>query len=381
MSKKANLKKLLIPLLWLGVGAAMGLLVARILGPEITDTIAAMGPLEFALAYGSLIALVALAAFLQIIIHEGGHLVFGLATGYRFSSFRVASLMLLKRDGRYELKHLSIAGTGGQCLMIPPAYTEEGFPYKLYNLGGVIANVVSALICGLLLIPFHNNRYVMAFLASIAVIGVGYALMNGIPFGSGTVPNDGWNALHMGENPLALKSFWTQLAINAEQAAGARLKDLPAEWFFVPTDEQLQNGMIASMAILSENRLMDMHDLKGARSLIAWLDDADSKLPELYRHLMINDLAYCDLLLDSTDADISELDDPTTKAILKQMKDFPPVLRTRHAVELLAHHDRAAADKVVARFEKVARRYPYESDLEGERELMAITEVAWEQRN
>lgn len=188
MSKKANLKKLLIPLLWLGVGAAMGLLVARILGPEITDTIAAMGPLKFALAYGSLIALVALAAFLQIIIHEGGHLVFGLATGYRFSSFRVASLMLLKRDGRYELKHLSIAGTGGQCLMIPPAYTEEGFPYKLYNLGGVIANVVSALICGLLLIPFHNNRYVMAFLASIAVIGVGYALMNGIPFGSGRCP-------------------------------------------------------------------------------------------------------------------------------------------------------------------------------------------------
>ena len=36
--------------------------------------------------------------YVQIIIHEGGHLVCGLASGYRFVSFRVASLILY-RDG------------------------------------------------------------------------------------------------------------------------------------------------------------------------------------------------------------------------------------------------------------------------------------------
>ena len=37
------------------------------------------------------------AGFLQIIIHEAGHLVFGLLTGYKFSSFRIGSFMWIRR--------------------------------------------------------------------------------------------------------------------------------------------------------------------------------------------------------------------------------------------------------------------------------------------
>ena len=40
------------------------------------------------------------AMLIQLIIHEAGHLIFGLMTGYRFSSFRVANLMWVKLDGR-----------------------------------------------------------------------------------------------------------------------------------------------------------------------------------------------------------------------------------------------------------------------------------------
>lgn len=40
------------------------------------------------------------AILIQLIIHEAGHLIFGLMTGYRFSSFRVANLMWVKLDGR-----------------------------------------------------------------------------------------------------------------------------------------------------------------------------------------------------------------------------------------------------------------------------------------
>lgn len=42
------------------------------------------------------LACLILAVFVQIILHEGGHLIFGLATGYRFVSFRVGSLTLIK---------------------------------------------------------------------------------------------------------------------------------------------------------------------------------------------------------------------------------------------------------------------------------------------
>ena len=48
-----------------------------------------------------------LAAILaQVILHEAGHLVCGLLSGYRFSSFRVGNLMWVKADGHLRLRRL-----------------------------------------------------------------------------------------------------------------------------------------------------------------------------------------------------------------------------------------------------------------------------------
>ena len=41
------------------------------------------------------------AGILAIILHEGGHLIFGLLTGYRFVSFRVFSYTLALTDGHF----------------------------------------------------------------------------------------------------------------------------------------------------------------------------------------------------------------------------------------------------------------------------------------
>ncbi|MBP3888386.1 MAG: hypothetical protein J6F30_12205 [Cellulosilyticum sp.] len=40
-------------------------------------------------------------------IHEGVHLVFGLLSGYRFSSFRIAGWMWIKKEGKLCFKKLS----------------------------------------------------------------------------------------------------------------------------------------------------------------------------------------------------------------------------------------------------------------------------------
>lgn len=87
------------------------------------------------------------AMLIQLIIHEAGHLIFGLMTGYRFSSFRIANLMWVKLDGRIQCRKLHIAGTGGQCLMIPPDLKDGKMPVMLYNFGGVIINLATAVLC------------------------------------------------------------------------------------------------------------------------------------------------------------------------------------------------------------------------------------------
>jgi hypothetical protein len=57
---------------------------------------------------------------LQIIIHEAGHLIFGLFTGYKFLSFRIFLHIFYKKEGRIFRRKFSIKGTAGQCLMYPP---------------------------------------------------------------------------------------------------------------------------------------------------------------------------------------------------------------------------------------------------------------------
>ncbi len=74
------------------------------------------------------------------------HLIFGLLTGYRFSSFRIFNLMLVKESGRLRIRRLSIAGTGGQCLMCLPDLVNGTMPFILYNFGGAIMNILAALI-------------------------------------------------------------------------------------------------------------------------------------------------------------------------------------------------------------------------------------------
>ena len=61
------------------------------------------------------------------------------------------------------------------------------------------------------------------------------------------------------------------------------------------------------------------------------------------------------------------------KQFMKAMKSFPSVLRCEYALALRAG-DRQKAAKLREDFEKMARNYPNPSDIESERELMALAD-------
>jgi len=77
----------------------------------------------------------AIAVVLNIMLHEAGHLVFGLLTDYKFVSYRAFSFTLIKDvQGKFKWKKYSISGTLGQCLMEPPRdFKSDNLPYFWYN--------------------------------------------------------------------------------------------------------------------------------------------------------------------------------------------------------------------------------------------------------
>lgn len=329
---------------------------------------------EYILVLLLLLAGLYAAIFIQILIHESGHLVFGLLSGYRFSSFRIGNLMWIKENGRIRFCRMSVVGTGGQCLMCPPDMSDGKIPFVLYNLGGSLMNLISVLFFTVLYFLCRGILYLPLFFLMLIVSGIGIALMNGLPIRYGMVDNDGYNAKMLGKSPDALRSFWLQMKINEQLAKGIRPKDMPEEWFSIPEDVGLGNSMTAVMAVFCENRLMDEHAFSEAAELIDRLQSADAAIIGLHRNMLTCDRLYCELTGECRKETIEKFYTKELVKFMKQMGRFPSVLRTEYTYALLYDRDLEKAEKVRLLFEKSAKTYPYASDIESERELMQIAQ-------
>ena len=312
------------------------------------------------------------AMLIQIIIHEAGHLVFGLATGYRFNSYRIFNLMWLKEDGKIRFRKLSVAGTGGQCLMNPPDLQDGKMPVMLYNFGGAILNLISALIfsgAALLCPAWSFGQVVLLFLA---LIGTAFALMNGLPLGTGAVNNDGRNALDISRNPEALRAFWIQMKVNELISRGIRVRDMPEEWFEMPSDEGMQNGIIATVGVLACNRMMDEMRFEEADRLMAHVLANNNGVVGLYRVLLTCDRMFVEMIGKNRRNVLDGMLTKEQQKIMKAMKQYPSVLRTEYAYALLSEKDTGKAEDALKRFRKAADAYPYPGEIRAEQELIDL---------
>ena len=353
------------------IGGVCGVLMAQYVGKNVQpDTF--IGVELFSLV--CLFLGMYIAIFIQLIIHEAGHLVFGLLSGYKFGSFRIFSFMWVKENDKVCLRRLSIAGTGGQCLMSPPDMKDGKIPLVLYNLGGSLMNVIASVLFFVLYILTKGTPILSTMLLMCAIVGVGIAIMNGLPMRLGTVDNDGYNAFSLTRNSEAMRSFWIQMKVNEQLAKGVRLKDMPDEWFAVPSDEAMKNSMVVVMGIFACNRLMDRKEFQEADKLMEHIMNIESGMVGLHRSLMVCDRMYIEMISENRKEVIEGMLTKEQKQFMKQMKKFPSVLRTEYALALLHNKERENAEKIKTLFEKCAKSYPYQNDVESERELMKLAE-------
>ncbi|MBE6552682.1 MAG: hypothetical protein E7665_11240 [Ruminococcaceae bacterium] len=310
--------------------------------------------------------------FFHLILHEAGHLVFGLMTGYRFSSFRILSFMWVKENDKIKLRRLSLAGTGGQCLMTPPEFNDGKFPFALYNLGGSIINTIIGALFLIAYILFSDVPFLSPLLLIFAIVGFLIAMMNGIPMRMGTVDNDGYNAFALKNNREAAESFWLQLKVVEQSSKGVRLKDMPSEWFRVPSDEGMKNSMTAVRGVFACNRLMDAEKFDEADRLMEHMLTIDSGMVDLHRNLLICDRIYIELIGENRSEVIETMLTKEQKKFMLAMKRFPSVIRTEYAIALLHDKDSSKAEGILTEFEKQSRSYPYPHEVDSERDLIKI---------
>jgi len=364
--KKEKVSSLLVLLPSLIIGALCGLLITRYIDLPQDE---GGGFLSVLLLFAILIV----SLYMHIILHEAGHLICGLLSGYKFSSFRIGSLILYKSRGKLHFGRLSIAGTGGQCLMRPPMLKDGKIPVRLYNLGGAMMNLLLSVLSFILYFLATPGILKTACLMN-TVLGLLFAATNGIPMRMGLIDNDGKNAFSLEKNPNAILAFYHQLKVNESVADCIRLKDMPIEWFTVSEEADRENAMIATIEVFACNRLMDELRFEEAEENIRALLSRGGAVG-LHRNLLTCDLFYLTLRKGDWQG-AAALITKEQKAFMRAMKKFPTVIRTEYLFARYVSKDNAALAKQTDLWKRCKKHYPYSADIASEQELIDLMEVS-----
>lgn len=304
---------------------------------------------------------------LHIIIHEIGHLVFGLATGYSFVSFRIGSFTIVKENGKFKTKKYNIPGTGGQCLMMPPELIDNKYPFIIYNYGGVILNLIVSAISICFVIIIKDLKFPLnAILILFSVAGFVAALTNGIPFKISGIPNDAYNVMSMINDEEARRGFYLQLRVNGLLTKGMRFRDMDCSMFKLNEDTDLTNPLNTGIRLMEYNWYLDNMEFDNARKCINSLVPHFNELIPLYTYEINCERVFLELVGDCDKDFIDRLYNKGLKKYIKVSKYMISKRRLLMAYEALYNRDKAKAQKYYQELKNLYNNYPVkgEADME-----------------
>ena len=330
-------------------GAFIGLLGARFL--FLANDLISIGDI--------LIMLISLVAFfvIGIIVHELGHLAFGLATGYNFSLFRLGSFAWFKENGKVKFT-ISKNFALGQCLL-SPSESFADFRFILYNLGGIIAQL---LLCVLLFV--FTTLLSGAGIARVAlligiIINIIIALLNLIPIKSLEAPNDGANILEALKSKEATYALYKMFDIHAKMMNGQTLRDFELHEFELSENADLDNYLIAYMLMINVAWLMS-HG-KYEKALTEYLRLDLEKIPNYYRDAAMMDLVYLYTVYVPDYEQARKLHDDKRLRAKWKMK-FPSTLRILAAYHFFVLKDKLGAMKLLESAKEAVITLPNKGD-------------------
>ena len=350
-NKKKLVPKIIMMAMSCIVGAVVGILLVK--RSDIKGSNGSLGKELFKVII--IVASIYISYFLGIIIHESGHLVMGLLTGYRFVSFRIGSFILVKQDGRFVIRRFSLAGTGGQCLMKhDKVEKDEDIPYFWYHSGGGLFNLASAaLLC---LVYLNTSSKYLAIYSMIGMIIYFFmGLINLIPLKKIGLANDGSNILESWLDPSVRRSVLNILMVNAEQMQGKTLDSMPEELFEV-NSKGVTNASLNIM-LLRAARDLERGDIDTAKAKFKALLEKHG-IPDILIKEIRCDLLFCYIMTDEPAEVIDELyNDELQKYIKTSGKYTLCRHRLMYAYYYIYKQDIANADKEYNLSAEMAKGY------------------------
>jgi hypothetical protein len=319
------------------------------------------------------IAAVVIGIFLNMVLHEAGHLGMGLLTGYGFVYFNVLSLTIIKQNEKLMIKKYRVAGTAGGCALLPPDIKNGRYAYKLYISGGLLVNFLISVICFLLFLQLAGSADLWArALLVIGIIAAFFGLINLIPSNI-SMPSDGWVLFNLGreKNSAMRRGMWSSSRVQAFVAGGIRPRDISKE-LFDWADVSDIGDMFAFVAVFNHyTYLLDSFELLKARELVRTLSENLQNVPDVYKMQCYCELLFHELIGECRNEEVSRLYTKELKDYIKAACSEINVQRLLYAYACLVLKDEAKSKDCLEMFHK-ACTMPFQAGLvPGEKALIS----------
>lgn len=314
--------------------------------------------LEF-IVIGCFVALGALFLYFHIIIHEGGHLIGGLCSGWEFLSFRVGNLALVCQKGKLKWKKHTVMGTGGQCLMIPPECGYEECPFYWYMFGGGAANLLTGAVA--FLVGIFTGEIAQIILNLFAIMGVSLGLSNLIPAKMGGIMNDGYQMfVELPKNSNAKKYMYCLLTANAvltESDSTKALTEKIRNTILELDDEDFSNTSAVNLLLFKCTIFQEDGRYEEIREICQKISNSPDVL-QLFKSEANCELLYHEIMGECDDQKIKAIYDKKLMEYIKATLMYPSRRRLMYAYYLIYKGDEPEAEKEYQALLKVAKSHP-----------------------
>ncbi|MGN0316720.1 MAG: M50 family metallopeptidase [Lachnospira sp.] len=325
-----------------------------------------MSVITFAVVAISALAVIYLSCYINICLHEIGHMIFGLLTGYKFNSIRFGKLMLVKKNGKLHFCRYNMPGTGGQCLMSAPEGDAEKMPVVLYNLGGLIVNLFLLLIGAGMFFWMKNSHPIVGIVCLVfAMTSFVILITNGIPFMQ--IGTDGANTIILYKDKNARVAFQKQLEIVNYCANNYSIREMPKELFSFDKSIPMNNPLITAQAVNYYNYLSVNKMYVEAKEMALFILENAKSINQLHEKILYGELIFHAAVIDRNSEAAKELYESHKKE-LNSASGFISIQRILYAYYTLVERDEKKATTFAKRFENSVKNYPFPKDATIEKE-------------
>ena len=331
------------------------------------------------------VAAVAIGIFLNIVLHEAGHLIGGLLTGYRFAAFCVFKLTIMKDNGKLAVKKCGVPGTSGFCVTSPPDMKNGTYPHKLYISSGFLVNfLVSAGSFGLFCyLAGTASSWARAFLV-IGIVGAFLGLVNFVPTNAGGAFSDGYALFNMKKekNAGARRGCWSLFRVYTLDTQGVRPRDIPAELFDWADTSDIRDIFVLAAALNQYKYLLDRQEMDKAAALMRALCADLHSVFETQKRSCYCNLLFHELIGECQQEELARLFTRELRAYMEAARSDFCVQRIMYAYARLALKDAAIAKECLDSFHKTCASSIWSGTAIAERELIALVDtIAGEREN